>query len=547
MMYDLADNHADNHRKPSLFHPNQQTFAFAIDGWVTSGHSAAAKRTLLILDRMNQANLRPNARVLSAAIEAVSRHGQGSNDADVAENLLRQWIELIDQGDRTARPSVQTFTKIINIFARSRDPRKADRAMDLLNYMEKLSTTRGYEKVAPNTIAYNSVVNCIGKSKGEGSARRALELLQKMAKLHESGNTDIKPDSFTYGAVVHALANSGDVDAAAQAELLVSQVEQKYYKDKDESCRPNRIIYNGVLYALAQGSESEPERAHRAMDLLHKMEDAFKNGDKGIEPDLMSYTTVAHALANSQIDGAPEKAEGLLSQCEEAAKIQNRSFPDLPFYSAVIHAYIKSRESGTQQKAEDLLNKMDGISELPGRLNCRPNNRVVNTVLYGWALSDASNKAVKASALLDRLRDMHLAGYKNSRPQLFSHNWVIYAAASSQSSSDEERKAIFDIARDAFQSISEYNLDPNESTYSFYLQACMALLPEGHDRETIISDIFSKCCENGYVTSTVLLQLQKSVPEFLRTLATQLKRDSVQSLLDEIPMEWTRKLAKDTP
>ena len=54
----------------------------------------------------------------------------------------------------------------------------------------------------PETISYNIVINALAKSGKVDSASEAENLLSKMHMLHEMGDPDVKPNVVTYCAVV---------------------------------------------------------------------------------------------------------------------------------------------------------------------------------------------------------------------------------------------------------------------------------------------------------------------------------------------------------
>eukprot|EP00957_Ditylum_brightwellii_P093418 7113947-Ditylum_brightwellii.AAC.1 len=83
---------------------------------------------------MEEHGVEPNARTLSSIIEALSKSGGKSSEA---EPLLRKMIQMNQDGDTSATPDVRTFTKLINTICGEADA--IDRSMGLLDYMRELS------------------------------------------------------------------------------------------------------------------------------------------------------------------------------------------------------------------------------------------------------------------------------------------------------------------------------------------------------------------------------------------------------------------------
>jgi hypothetical protein len=56
----------------------------------------------------------------------------------------------------------------------------------------------------PNTYVFNTVINAWAKSKQPDAASKAEEMLIAMGQLHACGIPGLKPDAFTYTAVIDA-------------------------------------------------------------------------------------------------------------------------------------------------------------------------------------------------------------------------------------------------------------------------------------------------------------------------------------------------------
>lgn len=59
-----------------------------------------------------------------------------------------------------------------------------------------------YADLRPNTYVFNTVINCWAKSKEQDAASKAEEILVAMGRLYSSGMVNLKPDAFTYTAVI---------------------------------------------------------------------------------------------------------------------------------------------------------------------------------------------------------------------------------------------------------------------------------------------------------------------------------------------------------
>eukprot|EP00957_Ditylum_brightwellii_P096296 7334066-Ditylum_brightwellii.AAC.1 len=135
---------------------------------------------------MEEHGVEPNARTLSSIIEALSKSGGKSSEA---EPLLRKMIQMNQNGDTSATPDVRTFTKLINIICGEADA--IDRSMGLLDYMRELSDL-------------GDNIN----SKEKRSAQLAEKLLQQMEEQAAAGDDAAKPDHITYSSLISTWTNS---------------------------------------------------------------------------------------------------------------------------------------------------------------------------------------------------------------------------------------------------------------------------------------------------------------------------------------------------
>ncbi len=102
-----------------------------------------------------------------------------------------------------------------------------------------------------------------------------------------SGEVDLKPSCFTYNAVIHALAKSGEAQAATRAEnVLQNMVNRHQAGGTDEM--PTTINFNTVLGAWAK-SNSGRYGAERAEKVLKWMDELRNSGNADIQPDVISF------------------------------------------------------------------------------------------------------------------------------------------------------------------------------------------------------------------------------------------------------------------
>ena len=111
---------------------------------------------------------------------------------------------LHKNGDPDIKPNVVTYGAVIDAHAKSGERGAAARADALLADMiqQHQSDPVLHADLRPNTYVFNTVINCWAKSKEQDAASKAEEMLVAMGRLNSSGIPNLKPDAFTYTAVI---------------------------------------------------------------------------------------------------------------------------------------------------------------------------------------------------------------------------------------------------------------------------------------------------------------------------------------------------------
>ena len=68
-----------------------------------------------------------------------------------------------------------------------------------------------------------------------------------MESKYLAGDMDLKPNTFTYNAVINALAKSGEPGAAARAERVLHNMVNRHRHGASDEIRPTTINFNSVL------------------------------------------------------------------------------------------------------------------------------------------------------------------------------------------------------------------------------------------------------------------------------------------------------------
>jgi len=111
-----------------------------------------------------------------------------------------------------------------------------------------------------------------------------------MHELYQSGNSCVKPNVVTYGAVIDSHAKSSMPGNAARADELLAQMIHLHQSDPvaHSDLRPNTYSFNTVINAWAKSQEYDS--ADKAEEMLRLMEELSSRHGMDVRPDAFTYT-----------------------------------------------------------------------------------------------------------------------------------------------------------------------------------------------------------------------------------------------------------------
>jgi pentatricopeptide repeat protein len=338
----------------------------------------------------------------------------------------------------------------------------------------------------------------------------------------------VKPNVRSYSTVMDALARTGKVESAEQAEDLLQELHDVYYNTNDLAMQPNLITYNTVLTAWAKAAAaaantgsnntgngntgSVPNAAAHCLRILEYMP---------MTPDTISYNTVLHAVARSGWSDTGERAEGLLrSMSEQGVAVNARS------YTTCMDAWS---QSGCPDRAHALLVEMEELYEQTRDPQLLPNCISYSTVIHAYANSKERDKAMHAHAIFQGM----LA--KGIKPNSVTYNNVLNCFATSKHHQPELQ--LIDMVEKLYYQVVAEDL-PDHYTFGTVLKACCNLFWEDVE---FAPAVFREACERGHVSSGVLWQLRQAVP--VDTYRELVGNDQIA--WTELPRKWTRNVRDD--
>ena len=165
----------------------------------------------------------------------------------------------------------------------------------------------------------------------------------------------------------------------------------------------------------------------------------------------------------------------------------------------------------------------------------RPDSRAYSIVISTIARSRRKNKAAKAQELLHRMESEYRGGNSACRPNIYSYNSVLNAAAFSGKDEKEQEEA-FKVACLTFESMRMSNyLTPSHVSYGTFLKAIKHLMPPSEVRDNLVKGLFRKCCQDGMVSDFVLKEMSYlSTPDLYQSLLKGATND-----YGNLPKSWS--------
>jgi hypothetical protein len=410
----------------------------------------------------------------------------GKESALALESLLKRVIDERRAGNPQAIATTSDYNCMLEGWASSgAGVAAAERCERILVEMQDQYQKDGDAHVQPNLDSFKAVLLAWRQQAGQEdyAPHRAQRILEWMVRLYKDGQNDlVVPDTACFEIVLQSWSRSNHKDAPQYTEALLVSMERLYKATGLETLRPSTACYNAVLSAWAKSSkEGAPDRA---MSVLEFMESCA-----GVEPDMVSYSTVVGALARTNDPEDARKAEKLLKHVEVGYRAGNTNLEvDTILYNCVIGCLAKSNANGSYRRAR---------------------------------------------AVLDRQIQLNENGCEQCRPDVYSFTSVIGACAMET----KERSKAFRVAVATFQQLrhNEEYATPNHVTYGSMLKCCARLLPSADPlRRKWVRKIFNMAVNNGCVGDMVLSRLREAAtPDVYKELMNGVDRH-------DLPYEWTR-------
>ena len=256
-----------------------------------------------------------------------------------------------------------------------------------------------------------------------------------------------------------------------EAETRVETSEDIDVKQLPVSKYLTLASFNSAMDAY--GKIGKPDGVQR---ILRKMEELHRSDRKRelphfshLEPDEFSMCILASAWAKSRAPNAADQVEAVLKYMD---------MKDIPIntnvFNSVLHAIAISQDTDKALRAEDIVKSMVERSEKNGE-DCYPDVYTFQSLIQAWAYSPIEGAPQRCEQILRQMdEEAEKTKRKSLRPNAYCYTTLIHAW--SRSSQHGKARNASRLLNELFQKWTESGrkktFKPNVRTYTATLNAC---------------------------------------------------------------------------
>jgi pentatricopeptide repeat protein len=430
--------------------PDTSNFAICMNAYAKEGDAEKAEQLfmqLLDLNRAGYHNVQPNLRCFTILINAWCKQG---GSIQRAQALLDRMEELfLDNKFGISGERINTFgyNSVMTAHVRSGNPGSADRVQELFDRMTRLGRVHDNPEMLPDKVSYTTLMQAWILERKPGFAQRVEDLLNEM---NHSRQSSLKPDVVSYGCAIDAWTKSGERSAADRAEALLRQM-QHLYKQGDKSLAPNDVCFNSIINAHSKAGNAE-----KAESILQWMEESLKEGNKGAKADAVSYSSCIDAWARSESVNAAAKSQRIfLTLVHKCKQGDQKCEPSGATFTSLMKALSKSKSPDVARLAKENL-------KVYQELGIRLNTIAFNALIHACSCSSG---------------DAHDA---------------------------------LELAITTFHTMrTNKDIGVDFITYNSLLHLVDSLISDDDERQAALEDVFCKCKEDGKVNEIILATIKR--------------------------------------
>eukprot|EP00536_Pseudo-nitzschia_multiseries_P007723 jgi/Psemu1/287323/fgenesh1_pg.184_\ len=349
-------------------YPTVWSYNIVLKCWANSRSPDAVARTMALYEELR-----------SAQRERQEQQPRETDDGD-DETTTTTTIQFEPESDPSAilppedlMPDTTTMNTVLNILSRGRD-----------------GALRTEQKLWEFYDAHSWI-----KSKKPEAPEKSEAILRDLQRMQRDGDKRMKPDAACWNSAISAWATAGNGE---RAEALFFEMVDGSKTPRSDGASPTSITLTNVLRAWVK------TRSHHASDraiaLLAKMEQYYRDGILAVKPNGVNYSVVLDCLAYSRKSSTAERAETMLQRME--ASDDPKMHPSVVSYNSVIKAWSYTRDPRSATKITALLRHLIDRSEANPEM--RPNENTFGVILKFLADSDLPDKEQRARAIQNLMK-----------------------------------------------------------------------------------------------------------------------------------------------
>jgi hypothetical protein len=325
---------------------------------------------------------------------------------------------------------------------------------------------------------------------------------------HRKGLTQDGLDEACYRDALVTMSQRVNVpEVGVLADTTLAEMKQAMLFPDTECYGAAILAWKRV--ATARECDDREAAVHRALELLQEMTKAYhRTTTVTVKPTMENYNHVLEALTVSKSAKATNHAETLLTALEDAHKAKDGS---------------KVLDSSHGENVESA--------------NMGPNGDSYKYALDVWKNSKSSKKVPRALSILRGMMERQDLTLKSG--QSFVPAFSSFLDVCANCGSEQDSRKTLTLALRTVEEMKSLGLRPDSTTYTALLGACNNLIPDGHERQKILKNIFSKACEEGLLDQNVLEQFKQAASTYVFAEAVIAHSREVEGM-KVVPESWTR-------
>ena len=505
------------------------------------GGQAITQRTGMTIDSFNV--------VLTAWAKSGLEYGPERAEALIM--FMDQLDRASDYPGQTIRPSVSSFTSLIDAYAQQNEWEGCGNAERILNRMVD-SHLQGEPAIEPNVASWTIVISAwarLSKKNNKKAADRADRLLKRMEALYDEGRISFGPDAIVLVTCMNAFAFSKTSEGPQKAEEILDEMNERYM-DGDDSMKPSARSICMVIDAWIKSSHADA--MERAEQVLDRYEDHLETLLASQE-DAPNVLDAVADIYRSMLFGWSQRGNPIQAQEYLFDMVDKNMKPDCFCFDKVIESNMQAGLEGDEDAFERVKKVFALLESCRKRGIVKPNERVYTSFIRAMARARVDNLAARSIAVLRRMQELsQVDDNQGIAPTVFTYNAVLMACAESGDVPSPDRTDAascqassldaFKVAAKTFNELRNIQEGPDHVSFSHMIR-CANLLPAGDQKDAFIQSTFALCCKAGFVNSYVIRDLQHSASEDLwRSLL-----DCPEGMYDfaRIPSQWSFRFNKE--